>query len=110
MRLFFATVCLTGAISASTCYAGNDEPLTGGSGAPGQARFEVSPAHEYLVARARAESMHRQAIMQHYDWLGINIGRPNINSDVFHTAAPIIRTHRIYSYPGFWGNTRSTGF
>lgn len=110
MRLFIATVCLTGAITASTSFAGNDEPLTGGSGVPGNARFEVSPAHEYLVARARADSMHRQAILRHYDWLGINVGRPNINSDVFNNAAPVIRTHRIYSYPGFWSDSRSTGF
>lgn len=110
MRLFIASFCLTGAITASTSFAGNDEPLTGGTGSPGHARFEVSPAHEYLVARARAESMHREAIVRQYDWIGFNFGRPNINADVFNNAQPVVRTRRIYSYPGHWIDSRSSGF
>lgn len=112
MRLFIATVCLTGAITASTsfAFAQNDEPLTGGSLSAGRARFEVTPAQEYLVARARAETMHREAIIRHYDWMGINLGRPTINSDVFNNAPSVVRTRRIYSYPGFWSDSRSAGF
>ena len=110
MRLFIASFCLTGAITASTSFAGNDEPLTGGTGSPGHARFEVSPAQEYLVARARAETMHREAIVRQYDWMGFNFGRPNINADVFSNAQPVVRMRRIYSYPGYWIDSRSSGF
>ena len=110
MRLFLAVFCLTGAITASTSFAENDEPLTGGTGSPGNARFEVSPAHEYLVARARADSMHRDAIIKQYDWMGYNFGRPNINPDLYFNALPPVRTRRIYNYPGYWVDSRLYGF
>jgi len=110
MRLFIASFCLTGAITASISFAGNDEPLTGGTGSPGHARFEVSPAQEYLVARARTERMHRDAIIRQRDWMGFDFGRPNINSDVFNNAQPVVRMRRIYSYPVYWIDSRSSGF
>ena len=110
MRLFLAAFCLTGAISSSLVFAENDEPLTGGTGSPGRARFEVSPAQEYLVARARAETMHREAIMRQHDWMGYNFARPTINADIFYNANPQLRIRRIYSYPGLWVDSRSYGF
>ncbi len=110
MRLFLAAFCLTGAITASTGFAGNDEPLTGGSTSPGHARFEVSPVQEYLTARARAETMHREAVMRHYDWIGYNFARPNVNSDPFFNAVVPVRTRRIYSNPGYWFDSRGYGF
>ena len=110
MRLFLAAFCLTGAISASTAFAENDEPLTGGTGSPGHARFETSPAQEYLVARARAETTHREAIMRQQDWMGYNFGRPTINADIFYNANPPVRIRRIYSYPGLWVDSRTNGF
>jgi hypothetical protein len=110
MRLFLAAFCLSAAITASTAFAQNDEPLTGGTGSPGHARFESSPAKEYLVARARTETMHREAIIRHYDWLGYNFATPSVNSDPFNNAAPVVRTRRIYSYPGYWIDSRAYGF
>ena len=110
MRLFLAAFCLTGAISDSTAFAENDEPLTGGTGSPGHARFDVSPAHEYHVARARAETIHREAIMRQHDWMGYNFGRPTINADIFYNANPPVRIRRIYSYPGLWVDSRNYGF
>ncbi len=110
MRLFLAAFCLTGALTAATAYAENDEPLTGGTETPGHARFEVSPGQQYLTARARAETMHREAVMRQYDWMGYNFGQPNINADIFFNARPPVRTRRIYSYPGYWMDTRTYGF
>ena len=95
MRLFLAAFCLTGVFSSSPIFAQNDEPLTGGTGSPGHARFEVSPAHEYLVARARAETMHREAIMKQHDWMGFNFARPTINADIFYNANPPLRIRRF---------------
>jgi hypothetical protein len=103
MRLFLAAFCLSAAITASTAFAQNDEPLSGGTGSPGRARFEVS-------ARARAETMHREAIIRHYDWMGYNFATPTVNADPFNNAAPVVRTRRIYSYPGYWIDSRSYGF
>jgi len=100
MRLFLLTFCFTGAITASTAWA--DEPLTGGTGTPGHARFEPSPAHAYLVARSRAEKEHRDSIVKYYDWMGYDISRPTVNAVGFFLAPPPVRTRRIYSYPGYW--------
>ncbi len=114
MRLFLAAFCLAGAITASTSFAdnlaNNDEPLTGGTGSPGYARFEVSPAQEYLIARARAETMHREAIVRQYDWMGYNFARPVVNSDPFFNAQTPLRTRRLYSYQGYWVDSRMYGF
>jgi hypothetical protein len=110
MRLFLAAFCLSAAITASTAFAQNDEPLTGGTGSPGHARFEANPAKEYLVQRARAETMHREAIIRHYDWIGYNFATPTVNSAPFFNTAPVVRTRRIYSYPGYWIDSRSYGF
>jgi len=109
MRLFLAAFCFTAAITASTGFAGNDEPLTGVSSSPGHARFEVSPAQEYLIARARAETMHREAIIRHYDRIGYNFARPNVNSNPFFNAVVPVRTRRIYSNPGYWIESRGYG-
>ena len=110
MRLFLAAFCLSAVITASTAFAGNDEPLTGGTGSPGHARFEVSPVQEYLVARARVETMHKQAIIRTYDWMGYNFAAPTVNSDPFNNAQPLVRTRRIYSSPGYWIDSRAYGF
>ncbi|MCY2984832.1 MAG: hypothetical protein NTY15_14510 [Planctomycetota bacterium] len=110
MRLFLAAFCLSAAITASTAFAQNDEPLTGGTGSPGHARFETSPAKEYLVARARTETMHREAIIRQYDWMGYNFATPSVIADPFNNAAPVVRTRRLYSYPGYWIDSRSYGF
>lgn len=109
MRLFLAAFCLTGAITAATAFAQNDEPLTGGTVVAGHARFEVGPAQQYLVARARAETMHREAVIRQYDWIGYNFSQPN-NADIFYNARPPVRTRRIYSYPGFWMDSRTYGY
>jgi len=109
MRFFLAAFCLSAAITASTAFA-HDEPLTGGTGSPGRARFETSPAKEYLVDRARAETMQRETILRHYDWMGYNFATPKVNADPFNNAAPVVRTRRIYSYPGYWMDSRSYGF
>lgn len=106
MRLFLAAFCLTAVITASTSYAQNDEPLTGGTSVPGSARFDISPAHEYLVARARAETMHREAIIRQYDWMGYDFARPTVNAGVYYVAQPPVRTRRIYSYSGLWLDAR----
>jgi hypothetical protein len=103
MRLFLATAFLT------TAFGTSDEPLTGGTGSPGHARFDPSPAHEYLVAKARSESAHREAIVRAYDWMGYNFGRPAVNSEPFLNAAPLVRSRRIYSFPGFWQDSRAVG-
>ncbi len=110
MRLFLAAFCLAGAATASTAFADNDEPLTGGTGSPGYARFEVSPAQEYLIARARAETMHREAIVRQYDWMGYNYARPIVNSDPFFNAQTPLRTRRLYSFQGYWVDSRMYGF
>jgi hypothetical protein len=110
MRLFLAAFCLSAAITASTSLAQSDEPLTGGTGSPGHARFETSPAKEYLVARARMATMHSEAIIRQYDWMGYNFATPSVNADPFNNAAPVVRTRRIYSYPGYWIDSRSYGF
>ena len=110
MRLFLAAFCLSGIITASSAFAGNDEPLTGGSASPGHARFEVSPAQEFLTARARADSMHRDAILRHYDWVGYNFARPNVSTDPFFNAVVPARTRRIYSSPGYWSDFRGYAY
>ena len=110
MRLFLAAFCLTGAITASTAFAKTDEPLTGGSTSPGHTRFELSPAEEYVTARSRTEAMHREAIIRHYDWMGYNFARPNVNANPMFNAVVPVRTRRIYSSPGYWIDTRGYGF
>ena len=79
------------------------------------ARRVMDAAHcnersSYLVARARADSMHRDAIIKQFDWMGYNFGRPNINPDMYYNALPPLRMRRIYSYPGYWSDSRIYGF
>lgn len=100
MRLFLIAVCLSAATTVSTAIGGNDEPLTGGSTIPRDARFEASPAQQYLIARARSDSMHRQSILRQYDLIGYDYGRPLMNAGVYYLAVPPVRTRQIYSYPG----------
>ena len=109
MRLFLAAFCLTGVFSSSPIFAQNDEPLTGGTALAGHARFEVSPAQQYLVARARAETIHRDAVIRHYDWVGYNFGQPTY-SNIYYDARPPVRSRRFYGYPGYWMDSRTYGF
>ncbi|MEQ1830706.1 MAG: hypothetical protein ABL921_32445 [Pirellula sp.] len=100
MRLFMFAFGLSAVLTATSAFAGNDEPLTGGTKAPGHARFEVTPAQQYLVAKARSDAMHRQSILNHYDWMGVDYGRPLTNAGVFTLAPPPVRVRRVYLYPG----------
>jgi hypothetical protein len=110
MRLFLVAVGLSAAITSATAFAQSDEPLTGGSIAPRSARFEVTPAQEYLIARARADAMNRQSLLNFYHSIGFDYGRPEINSGVFYNAQAPVRTRRIYSFPGMYMDSRTFGF
>lgn len=110
MRLFLISFAVSAILTASTAFAENDEPLSTGSKAPGSARFEVTPVQQYLTAKARADVMHRTALMQYYDWAGVDYGRPLINAGVFTLAQPPMRTRRIYAFPGQYVDVRSSGY
>jgi hypothetical protein len=110
MRLFLVAVGLSAAITSSTAFAQSDEPLTGGSVTPRSARFEETPAQQYLIARARAEAMSRQSLLNYYHSIGFDYGRPEINSGVFYNAQAPVRTRRIYSFPGMYMDSRAYGF
>jgi hypothetical protein len=110
MRLFLIAFALSAVFTAATSFAGNDEPLTGGSKAPGNARFEVTAAQQYLTAKAQANYVHRQSILNHYDWIGLDYGRPMVNAGVFTLAQPPIRTRRIIVSPGQFVDMRGYGF
>lgn len=110
MRLFLAAFFLSGAITASSAFAGNDEPLAGGTATPARTRPELTAGQEFLIARARADSLHRDALLRHYDWIGYNYARPNVSTDPFFNAVVPVRTRRIYSSPGYWSDFRGYGY
>ena len=110
MRLFLVAVGLSAAITTSTAFAQFDEPLASGSVTPRNARFEETPAQQYLIARARADAMNRQNILNYYHSIGFDYGHPQINSGVFYNAQPPVRIRRIYSYPGVYMDSRAHGF
>jgi hypothetical protein len=110
MRLFLVSFALSAILTAATALAQNDEPLTGGSAIQQRARFEVSPAQQYLVARARSESMERAAFLRHYDWMGYDYAHPQVNAGVFTLAQPPLRIRRYYSYPGVFIDSRGYGY
>jgi hypothetical protein len=110
MRLFAIVFCLTAVLTASSAFAGSDEPLTGGTPLPRSARFDATEAQQYLVAKARSDAMHRQSILNHYDWTGVNFGRPTINAGVFFLAEPPARVRRITMFPSAYVDARGYGF
>ncbi|MFY8199361.1 MAG: hypothetical protein ACOVLE_01730 [Pirellula staleyi] len=110
MRLFLVAVGLSAAITSSTAFAQFDEPLVGGSVTTRSARFEESPAQQYLIARARADATNRQNVLNYYHSIGYDYGHPQINSGVFYNAQPPIRIRRIYSFPGIYMDSRAYGF
>jgi hypothetical protein len=110
MKLFLVAFLATAVLTASVSLAGDGEPLTGGTKSPGYARFEVSPAQQYLTARAQAHAQHRQAVLNYYDWMGLDYGRPLTNSGVLMIAQPPVHIRRIYTYPGAYIDSRAYGF
>jgi hypothetical protein len=99
MKLFLMAFLTSALLTTASAFAGNDEPLTGGSQHPKSARFEVTPAQRYWTAVAQQEAAHRRSLLQTYDWMGIDYGRPQINAGVFYLAPPPVRTRRIQAYP-----------
>jgi hypothetical protein len=110
MRLFLAAFALSSILTGSSVFAQSDEPLTGGSPAPKSARFETSPAQQYLVSKARAESLNRESFLRYNDWSGYDYAHPQVNAGVFTNAQPPFRMRRFYTYPGLWYESRGYGF
>jgi len=104
---FFATAFLT---ASSSLFAQNEESLRGGSSTPNMARFEVSAAQQYFVARARSAAQHRDAIRYHYDAMGVDFAHPQVNAGVFTMAPAPFRVRRMVSFPGFYMDSRGYGF
>jgi len=94
MKLFSLAFALSAfvTITAGVCYSQDTE--TSGSAPMPRARFEKSPAQNYLMMRARQDSEHRGALLRQYEAAGFNFGQPEINGNFFFSAvAP--RTRRF---------------
>jgi hypothetical protein len=109
MRLFLLSFCLTALFTSLSAVAQEQQPLTGGSAQPRSARFETSPAKQYLVARARADAEHRDAIVKYYDLIGYNYAQPTINAGVFTLAPAPVRNRRLYMFPTIGTYYQSNG-
>lgn len=107
MRLFLVSFCLSIFVTSLSALGQDTTPLTGGSQPLPSARFEVSPVQQYLTARARADSEHRDAIVKYYDSIGYNYAQPTINAGVFTLAPAPVRARRIYMFPGATSQCRS---
>ncbi|MFN7735494.1 MAG: hypothetical protein ACK5O8_05205 [Pirellula sp.] len=86
MKLFSITFALSALVTftAGICYA-QDSGSTGSAPMP-RARFEKSPAQNYIMMRARQESEHRNAVLRQYEASGFNFGQPEINGNFFFSA------------------------
>lgn len=99
MRLSLVSFCLTATLTGLSAFAQDSDPLTGGSEPRRSARFEISPAQQYITARARAVSEHRDAIVKYYDSIGYNYAQPTINPGMSTLAPPPVRMRRFYMVP-----------
>ncbi|MBM3967722.1 MAG: hypothetical protein FJ308_22095 [Planctomycetes bacterium] len=101
MKLFSVTFALSALVTFTTgiCYA-QDTGSSGSAPMP-RARFEKSPAQNYIMMRARQESEHRNAVLRQYEATGFNFGQPEINGNFFFSAVTP-RTRRfiaVQTYP-----------
>jgi hypothetical protein len=86
MKLFSVTFALSAfvTLTAGICYA--QDPGRSGSAPMPRARFEKSPAQNYLMMRARQDSENRYAVIRQYEAAGFNFGQPEINGNFFYSA------------------------
>jgi hypothetical protein len=94
MKLFSVACTLSAFVTftAGICYA-QDSGRSGSAPMP-RARFEKSPAQNYLMMRARQESENRNAVLRQYEAAGFNFGQPEINGN-FYFSAVTPRTRRF---------------
>jgi hypothetical protein len=97
-------------LATSSVQAQQDEPLMGGSPASRSARFEESDSHLFRVARARAESNHRDTMLRQYDWMGFDYGRPTVNAGMYSMSANAFRRGRYFGIPGAFNDLRNFAY
>lgn len=113
MRLFALAFIVSAILTTASACAQDSAPLTGGSApdkGPGWARFQESPAHALIVARAREKAAHMDAISRHYDWIGYDYAHPPVNAIMTTYSTPVQRTRRFVSGPGYFFENRIYGY
>lgn len=109
MRLFCLTLVASALLASSTALGQQKEPLTGGSPSdkklvPGWARFEPSPAHQYIVARAREQEAHRVAMARYYESIGYDYAHPVLSSSQGMVPSTLHFPRRNYAGPTFYAS------